>query len=302
MNVDLKNLQLNKIVLMKSLVNNLSVQAQTIFGENKKRLKGKPYEKYLNTDLYVYDEAIRNAQAGPLANEYMQPPTQAGFNKVLEVGHSKGHTGYGILENGTLYSASLTKFPNCTPKMFEWWMWWHAVEPERYLLWHPYSHVSADYTNREVLTSPGLSHRERYMGNTSLITEYLNEVKSDVAIDFINPLEMGLDDARLEEANIKTSFSGYVYFAKPRVKIGTMLHLVKVIEGGCELISRYYLGDQMGVKVAGKEIEFPHFIKNAMLTKSGSLQAAYAQVMHDQIEYTNLASILPDLFNEFGKQ
>ena len=232
----------------------------------------------------------------------MQPSTPDGFNKVMECGHSKGHTGYGILENGTLYSASLTKSPNCTPEMFEWWLWWHAVEPERYLLWHPYSHVSANYTNREALTTPGLPHKERYIGNTSLITEYLNEVKSNVAIDFVNPSEMGLDEARLEEANIKTSFSGYVYFAKPRIKIGTMLHLVKEVEGGCELISRYYLGDHMGIKVSEHEIDFPHFLKKGLLNKSGGLQAAYAQVMHDQIEYTNLASFLPDLYNEFGKE
>jgi len=231
----------------------------------------------------------------------MQLPNPEGFNKVLECGHSKGHTGYGILENGTLYSASLTKFPNCTPEMFEWWFWWHAIESERYLLWHPYSHVSADYTNREVLTSPGFSHRERYIGNTSLITEYLNEEKSDIEIDFIAPVDMGIDESLLKEANIKASACGYVYFAKPRVKLGSMLHLFKEVEGGCELISRYYVGDHMSAKVAGREIEFPTFLKKRLLNKSGTgLQTAYAQVVHDQIEYTNLASILPNLYKEFG--
>ena len=284
---------------MKSLVNYFTVHAQSIFDKNKKRLKGKPYEKYLNKDLYVFDENVKMIQSGPLANNDMQAPTQDGMDEVVKNGHLKNHTGYGVLEDGTLYSASLTKFPNATPEMFEWWMWWHGVEPERYLLWHPYSHVSADYTNKEALSFPGLSHKERYIGNTSLITEYLNEEKSDVEIEFIDHSEMGIDEALLRDSNIKASFSGYVYFAKPRVKIGTMLHLVKEVEGGCELISRYYLGDQMGLKIRGKEIDFPSFLKKGLLSKIGGLQSAYAQVMHDQIEYTNLASFLPDLYNEF---
>jgi len=57
----------------------------------------------------------------------------------------------------------------------------------------------------------------------------------------------------------------------------------------------------MAALVVGKEIEFPEFLKKKILKSDGTgLQAAYEQVMHDQIEFTHLASILPELYAEFG--
>ena len=59
----------------------------------------------------------------------------------------------------------------------------------------------------------------------------------------------------------------------------------------------------MAALVGSKEIEFPKFLKKKLLDSNGSgMQMAYEQVMHDQIEFTHLASILPELFNEFGKK
>ena len=65
---------------MKSLVNNLSVLAQSIYEENKKRLHGKPYEKYFNKDLFIHDDVVRSTQSGPLTKVFMQPPTIEGIN------------------------------------------------------------------------------------------------------------------------------------------------------------------------------------------------------------------------------
>jgi len=202
-----------------------------------------------------------------------------------------------------LYSGSHTTFPDCTPEMFEWWFWWHSVESERYALWYPYCHVSIEAKNKEIMKDPNASNKEKYIGNTHIITEYLNDAKNDIEITFIEPEALGLDKNTLATSNIKASACGYVYAQTPRVKVCTMLHLFKETSEGGELISRYYMGDNMAASIGKKEIKIPKFIKSKLLkSDSTGIQTAYEQVMHDQIEFTHLASFLPELYAEFGEK
>lgn len=284
---------------MKSLVNNITVLNQNIYSQNYEKLASKPYKHFFKKDMFLYDEIIRHVQSGELSKDEITYPNPDDFNEMLRSDLWKT-TGYSMLNNGTLYSASHTKFPNCTTDMFEWWFWWHSVESERYALWYPYCHVSIEAKNKQVLTTPNLSHKERYLGNTHIITEYLNDAKNDIEIEFIPAEEMGFTKETLANANITASACGYVYAQKPKARVCQMIHLFKETEEGGELISRYYLGENMAGILGNTEIKFPKIIKQKLLTSNGSnLQMAYEQVMHDQIEFTHLASILPDLYNEF---
>jgi len=287
---------------MKSLVNNITALSQQVYLANLKKLASKPYKSFFRKDMYIKDEIIRHIQSGEIPKEQITMPTPDDFNAMLK-GDLWKTTGYSVLDNGTLYSASHTKFPNCTTEMFEWWFWWHSVESERYALWYPYCHVSIEAKNKEVLEAPNLSHKERYIGNTHIITEYLNDSKNDIEIEFVSPEELGFETKVLKEANITASACGYVYAQKPYAKVCKMVHLFKETDEGGELISRYYLGEGMAALIGSNEIKFPKFLKKKLLTSNGSgIQMAYEQVMHDQIEFTHLASLLPDLYNEFGNR
>jgi len=175
---------------MKSLVNNITALNQQIYLKNLEKMQSKPYKHFFKKDMYVKDDIIRLVQSGYLSPEKITLPTANEFNEMLK-GDLWKTTGYGILENGTLYSASHTTFPNCTPEMFEWWFWWHSVESERYALWYPYCHVSVEAKNKEIMEDPNASNKEKYIGNTHIITEYLNDAKNDIEITFIEPEALG---------------------------------------------------------------------------------------------------------------
>ena len=127
------------------------------FALNRERVLGKPYSKYFNGELWLHEEIL------PAFREAMSPeealdPTPDALNSLLEPGYHSVENGFCELSDGSSYVASRVPFPSCTGEMFQWWFWWHSVEPARYALWSPYSHVSAAPVDRHVLTAPGLSH------------------------------------------------------------------------------------------------------------------------------------------------
>jgi len=287
---------------MKSIVNNITVQNQNLFLSNKEKLENKAYGKYLNQDLYLSNEIIKHVQKGELPSSEVTSPTPDSLNEMLK-GQKWQSTGYSVLEDGTAYTASLTDFPGASGEMFEWWFWWHSVESERYALWHPYCHVSAEAANKEVLTDASIRHRDKYIGNAHIITEYLNDLKNDIRIEFIDPVELGFEQKDLDDANIVGSACGFVYAQKPKIKTCTMIHLFKKTDSGGQLISRYYIGDQLSLSIGEKEFPLPDIAKNVLLKgRTARLQVAYEQLMHDQIEFTNLASFLPSLYKEYVGQ
>jgi hypothetical protein len=286
----------------KSLILHDQAVNQKIWKQNQKKLASKPYGKYFKRDLYVYDDALQAINNGPIAVEDALTPASENLNKLLDKGYLPGETGYCEMPDGSLYSSSLTWFPNCTPEMFQWWFWWHSAESERYTIWYPYSHVSASVRNKNVLTQPGLTDEQRYIGNTHVITEYLEKKRNNITITFVNPADLGFDTSRFEEAGIKAHACGIVKLQRPDVVFCTMIHLVRETENGFELRSRYFIGSDVRIKVFGRYRKLPKSIVQLLLRKNGGLQLAYDQVLHDQVEFTNLASILPELYREFSKR
>jgi 2,4-diacetylphloroglucinol hydrolase len=285
----------------KSLVNYITARNQQVYYKNLEKIKDKPYAKYFHKDMYVLDEEIKKAQSGAIPVEQAIKPTPSELNKLLESGYLNAETGYCKLDDGTFYSSSITYFPNCTAEMFHWWFWWHSVEPERYALWYPYCHVSVEAKNKAVLSEPGLTHEQRYVGNTHILTEYLNDRKNKIEITFLDPAKLGFDTSRFKESKIVASACGIVTLQNQKVEFCTMVHLARETENGLELRSRYYIGHNMHFHLFGMRLGINKKLSNFILKKQGiSIQTAYEQVMHDQIEFTHLASILPDLYKEFG--
>ena len=80
-----------------------------------------------------------------------------------------------------------------------------------------------------------------------------------------------------------------------------MIHIARDVEGGMELVSRYWIG-------AHPELQrFSGAEKAAgMMAKIGwndqlAEMTAYELAVHDMIEFNHLAGLLPAVFAKFGK-
>jgi hypothetical protein len=278
------------------------VATQKIFASNLTRIADKPYANFFHRDLYLRSDVL------PALQQAMDPKkalstSSADLNTLLDPGYHEIENGFCELDDGSAYVASRTVFPKCTGDMFSWWFWWHAAEPERYSLWYPYNHVSVRSLSSELLTKPDLSHQERYIGTTHLVTEYIGQQRVDITISFVDPSYYGFDISRFAEANIVSHACGEVWFQKPSVRIGTMIHLARKIDDGIEVRSRYWLADTVKVKVPliGYELNLDRLAQVfGLKSRLAGLSVGYEQLLHDQIEFTNLASFLPEIYRIFA--
>jgi hypothetical protein len=285
-------------------VTHYPVGNQRQFAVNQERVQGKPYARHFNGELWLHDEVLP-ALREPMPVSEALDPTPVGLNTLLEPGYHKVETGFCELPDGSAYTTSLVPFPGCTGEMFQWWFWWHSAEPARYTLWHPYSHISADPVDREVLTAPGLTHEQRYIGNTHRVTERIGERLVRISIRFVDPAELGFDTSRFAEAGIVGHACAEVSLLRPDLLLTTMVHLARRTENGMELRSRYWTGHRMRLNLLDRSLSFS---LDGLLSGLGlkrrlvGLPVAYDQLLHDQIEWTHLSSFLAEIYEEFGQR
>jgi hypothetical protein len=232
---------------------------QRLLQENAAKIRGKPYARFFNADLWLHD-AVMPAIARAMDPSQAIAPDAAGLNSLLDPGYHEVENGYCELPDGTGYVASLVPMPGCTGDMYKWWFWWHAVEPARYTLWYPTNHIAANPLDRRVLTAPGLSHEQRYVGTTHHVDEYIGPERVQIAISF-------------ETAH------------------------------GIEQRSRYWIGHNAELRVLNMSLSVDRWgDKLGIKRRMAGARMAYEQLLHDQIEFTHLATFLPELFAEFSNR
>jgi hypothetical protein len=292
---------IGELVMEMIPVSYFPVATQKTFDFNLARITDKPYVHFFHRDLYLCHDVLPALQQ-PMDRKKALSTSSTDLNSLLDPGYHDVENGYCELDDGSAYVASRTVFPKCTGDMFSWWFWWHAVEPERYSLWYPYNHVSVRSLSPELLTKLGLMHQERYIGTTHLVTEYIGPQRVDITISFVDPSYYGFDVSRFPQANIVSHACGEVWLQKPSIRIGTMIHLARKIDDGFELRSRYWLADSVKIKVPllGYELNLDGLAQTfGLKSRLAGLSVGYEQLVHDQIEFTNLASILPENYQTF---
>lgn len=275
------------------------IPTQRQFERNAAQIRGKPYERYFSGDLKLRHDVL----------PALRRPMQRGdalaaknVNALLDPGYHPVENGFCELEDGSAYVASHVPFPRATGEMYAWWFWWHSVEPARYTLWYPHNHIAAYPVNRDVLTKPGLTHENRYIGNTHHVDEYIGSELVRIAIRFLDPAELGFDTTRFAEAGIVGHACARVALRTAPLEAVTMVHLARATPDGIEQRSRYWIGHEARLRLFGARIPVDK-IGTALGTKKrmAGVRIAYEQLLHDQIEFTHLASFLPELFDEFGR-
>lgn len=199
------------------------------------------------------------------------------------------------LANGQLVVACLTEMPGVSAAMWDWWFSWHSYASERYQLWHPEDHVAASI-DQDRRSEPSI--RRRWVGNTSYVDEYIGGQLQKLAIRFVEPSSVGLDQARLDEVGV--AICARTALRKERLAAGWLIHLVEDTADGSRMHSRFLLGDsESEIPMVGPLLTC---VANTERVRRSRLPDAVgtALLLHCSQEMNHLATILPELHDSFG--
>jgi len=191
--------------------------------------------------------------------------------RLVAPGPLELETGAARLPDGGFSVAVHTEWPDATPAMIDWWFGWHLARTERYKLWHPQAHVFTQ-PRFDLSHVDGLTDRERYVGNTSWVDEYIGPFLSRLAISFHDPADLGLTDEVMAAGGFGTAVCAVTSDSDHGHQLANLVHAVRRTETGSEMKSRFVFGPATPDFVAGPMID------------------------HCWTEMTHLAGFLPDLF------
>ena len=256
-------------------------------------LVDKPYAAFWNPDMApLPPHAVQAVAHGPVAPPLLPPVSSA--PKLLDSGHGELENGFCLLPDGAMHVAIRTEMPDVSPEMVDWWFGWHSAEPQRYKLWHPRAHVHAEWRGDD---PPGYSGRNRYVGRTSCVDEYVGSELGRYAIQFIPPATLGLDTPSIIEGHDETAICARIGFGDQPADMGYLVHHVRRIPGGSEMRSRFWVG---GPNAAGRRGSLVGglAVPVAKLVMKPTASNGHQLLVHCSQEMSHLASFLPRLHAE----
>lgn len=204
-------------------------------------------------------------------------------NDLLKAGHLPLKSGFAELEDGKWVVAALTRMPGARARMVDWWFSWLG-DIEWYRLWHPIDHVSSAWENRI---------DGRYIGASHIVEEYFSRdgLVHKRRIAFHDPAET-FDAAACRGSGHLAVCARNGPLEGP-VATGRMCHFVRDTDTGCEMRSRFWLGETSsrspGVVIPPDE---------ARALRGKHLNRDFAQRLHQHCveEMGYLAELLPTLY------
>ncbi|MFV0334455.1 MAG: DAPG hydrolase family protein [Tropicimonas sp.] len=207
-------------------------------------------------------------------------------NDLLKPGYLPFESGVVRYDDGHVTIAALTRMPGCTAAMVHWWFGWLGGT-EQYKLWHPIDHFFSDWEDR--------GPDGNYYGAKHLVHESMGG-KGPVhklRIHFRDPHEV-FDPAGYDAVD------GIAVCARPGslerpINLGHMCHFVRNTDFGCEMRTRFWLGDIHSQK-EGETL--PEEVRQAVRKEAVTEDFATSLHQHAQEEMGYLADILPMLHRQ----
>jgi hypothetical protein len=232
---------------------------------------------------------VREDLSFPLSDAY----------RLLEPGNVPIEDGVIRNPDGTLTICCRTDMPGVTAQMLDWWACWHTVSSERYNLCHPLSHIRA-FVREDRTHLAG--QKAGYIGLASYVDEYVGNKLEKLIITFVEPETMGLNSAHFPEAKVGTAFCA---IGRPRDKplgTGSVIHLIREIPIGVEVISRFWMGDiRFRLPILGR-IMTKILITPRTRRKLVPDQYGFDLLRHCAEESNHLARFLPSLYHAASKE
>jgi FAD/FMN-containing dehydrogenase len=246
------------------------------------------YAKYYDETIQSVPDYVQSAlDNAPLSVGALPPFSQA--TDLQKEGYTAIETGYSLESDGAAHVAVLTKMPNVTPEMWDWWFAWHGCKDNRYKLWHPKSHYSAQWEDGRDDVA--------YIGRNSIIAEMIGDEYTQGAIQFKSPTEFGFSDEAISDTAKAVYICARIGHPSLPVDYGYLIHQVRAVEGGAEMRSRFWVGGQyVHIRKEGVMAD----LVSAFLRKVQSLPKTFAHdlLQHCLEEMTHLAAFLPQIYAE----
>ncbi len=259
-------------------------------------LRGRSYERFFRWEMSSLPDHIEQALSDGEANP-ARGLARGEVNRLLERGYLPLESGYTTLPDGTAHVAVLTHFPGTTGEMIDWWFGWHGIETERYKLWHPQAHLFSQ-TRYQRTELAGLTDRQKYIGNTAYVDEYVGPEVFRLAISFRHPRELGLDQEAFKDAGVSTAICARVGFSDRPIDSGYLIHLMRDTANGCEMRSRFWMGE-LHLRSLPERNPVDRLLDSSLIRRRVIPNRLGRDLLiHCAEEMNHLASFLPNLFEQ----
>lgn len=194
--------------------------------------------------------------------------------------------GYGIMEDGTGFVCNETYMPGVTSEMMDWWFPWHSVGSDlRYKIWDPEDHYFARADKVDYVCDPAVPMNQKTWGVSHYIIEDVGPGPAFLKLNFKRPADYGYDE----------SIVGTEKCASMVCAVGegdcaaAMTHKWYPYQDGIMFCSRFWIGigivDGKIKKIVPENVRVP-------------LEVPKGLFAHNIKEFTNLAKILPEVYEE----
>ncbi len=261
--------------------------------------KALPYAKYFYRELAPPDPARVAKMAQPIDPAKALPVERR--SELLNPGYLDCEAGWCVMPDGTGFIANILPMPGVTLDMINWWFAWHSLAPTRYKIWYPPCHydISVSDRDRAKVLDPNRPAVAKFQGITHYVIENTGGPCAEkIAIEFKTPEDFGFDMSKFDPktmtfagghgaAQMLAPPPGIPNFKAPAV----MCHIVREIPGGVEFRTRFWMGYRVINREAARciptSVRIPDFVVQGLAT-------------HNVHEYANLASFLPQIYQECG--
>lgn len=245
-----------------------------------------PYYKYFENEMAEIPlEKIQILNNGPVSPDKGLPIEK---KNLFLAGQDSEYcqTGYGLREDGTGFVCNTTYMPGVTSEMLDWWFPWHSIGSDlRYKIWDPEDHYFARADNLAYVCNPDIPIHQKTWGVNHYIFEDIGAGPEFLKLSFKKPTDIGFSPEHI----------GAEYCQSLVCAIGegacaaAMTHKWYPYQEGVLFCSRFWIGFAM---IHGK-IE-----KNIAENEKIPIAVAKGLFAHNIKEFTNLAAILPLVYNE----